>query len=333
MTIVVTGAAGFIGSNFVKLLLTQTTQPVISFDALTYAGNLKNISTIHNSNHTFIKGNICSQTDINQLFENHSIHTIYHFAAESHVDRSIQSSDPFIQTNIVGTQRLLDAAKHHNVSKFIHISTDEVYGTLSTNDPAFTEQHPIAPNSPYSASKASSDLLVRSYVETFNFPAIITRCSNNYGPFQFPEKLIPLMIHNACNNQPLPVYGNGKNIRDWIHVQDHATGILAASNHGKIGEVYNIGGECELENIDIVKRIIKHTNASESLIQYVSDRPGHDFRYAINNTKIKNECGFEPSISFEDGLIQTIEWYKQHTEWLADIISGDYQHYYKEQYQ
>ena len=287
MSILVTGAAGFIGSNFVRYLINQTDKVIVSYDALTYAGNLSNIHDLPTNQHMFVHGNICDKEPLRNTLKKYNIKTIVHFAAESHVDRSIMSSDPFVQTNIVGTQCLLDASKAHGIERFIHISTDEVYGTLKKDDAPFTEAHQIQPNSPYAASKAASDLLVRSYVETFNFPAIITRCSNNYGPYQFPEKLIPLMIHNAKNNIPLPVYGDGQNIRDWVHVDDHCAAIAAVLNKGQLGEVYNIGGECELKNIDIVKKIITQCNADEGLIQYVKDRPGHDFRYAMNISKIK----------------------------------------------
>ena len=332
MTLLVTGAAGFIGSNFVRYLIKQTSQNIISYDALTYAGNLSNIQDLPKDRHQFIHGDICNGDAVSQALKNHNVSTIVHFAAESHVDRSIQSADPFIQTNIVGTQRLLDAAKAHGVSKFIHVSTDEVYGTLQVSDPPFTEAHHIMPNSPYAASKAASDLLVRSYVETYDFPAIITRCSNNYGPYQFPEKLIPLMIHNACNNIPLPIYGTGENIRDWVHVEDHCEAIHAVLTQGNIGDVYNIGGECELTNIDIVKKIITICGADDSLMTFVKDRPGHDFRYAMDISKIKNELGVSPKMSFEKGLQDTIDWYMSNTKWLKSIINGDYQQYYKEQY-
>ena len=333
MSILVTGSAGFIGANFVRLLLESTDELVVSLDALTYAGNLDNIRDTLNDRHVFVHGNICDEALLEDVFTKYSIQSVIHFAAESHVDRSIMGSDPFIQTNIVGTQRLLDVSKKYSVNRFVHVSTDEVYGSLGMKDPAFTEDHPILPNSPYSASKASSDLLVRSYVETFGFPAIITRCSNNYGPYQFPEKLIPLMIHNALNNKPLPVYGTGENIRDWIHVSDHVSGILAVYNHGVNGDVYNIGSECELSNIKVVRQILLLCSASEDLIEYVKDRPGHDLRYAMNITKIKQDCQWEPTISFSDGLKETIKWYQDNNDWLMNIINGNYQSYYKEQYQ
>jgi len=333
MSILVTGSAGFIGSNFVRLLINVSREHIVSLDALTYAGNMDNLVNIPRDRHTFIHGNICDEQTLTEVFRKHEIKKVVHFAAESHVDRSIMSSDPFIQTNVVGTQRLLDASKTHGVESFVHVSTDEVYGTLNATEPAFTEHHHIQPNSPYSASKAASDLLVRSYVETFGFPAMITRCSNNYGPYQFPEKLIPLMIHNAKNNRPLPVYGDGSNIRDWIHVTDHCKGVLCVMEKGKTGEVYNIGGHSELKNIDIVHQIIDACGADSSLIQFVTDRPGHDFRYAMDISKIKRELGWSPEVSFSDGLSSTIQWYADNSEWLEKIISGDYQNYYKEQYQ
>lgn len=332
MSILVTGAAGFIGSNFLRILLANTDEKIIAYDALTYAGNLENIANLSKDQITFVHADICDKKVLIQTFEKFKVKKIIHFAAESHVDRSILSSEPFVQTNIVGTQRLLDASKKHGIERFIHISTDEVYGSLGLTDPAFVETSPIEPNSPYSASKAGSDLLVRSYIETFNFPAIITRCSNNYGPYQFPEKLIPLMIHNAHNNLPLPVYGNGKNIRDWIHVDDHSRAILSVFNNGTLGEVYNIGGESELTNIDIVQKIVNYCGANPALIQFVKDRPGHDFRYAIDIQKIKSQLGWQPKETFDEGLVKTIQWYKENHEWLNRIISGAYKDYYKEQY-
>ena len=333
MSILVTGAAGFIGSAFVRQYVKTTNQPVIALDALTYAGNMDNLAELDTDMYTFCHVNICDQGALNHVFESHAINTVIHFAAESHVDRSILGSDPFIQTNIVGTQRLLDASRLHKVSRFIHVSTDEVYGTLQADDDAFTEAHPIKPNSPYAASKASSDLLVRSYIETFGFPAMITRCSNNYGPYQFPEKLIPLMIHRAKSGDSLPVYGNGKNIRDWVHVDDHCRAIMAVLNQGSIGSIYNIGGNCERTNIRIVEDILDILGQSKDLIKYVTDRPGHDFRYAMNIQKIKDTLGWVPEVSFEDGLKQTVEWYQKNTEWIQRVISGEYKQYIKEQYQ
>jgi dTDP-glucose 4,6-dehydratase len=322
MSILVTGAAGFIGSNFVHFLINHTTEQVVSYDALTYAGHKANLDGLPADRHTFVHGNICDAQALETVLTQHNIQKIVHFAAESHVDRSIASAAPFIQTNVLGTQCLLDAAKQHNIQRFVHVSTDEVYGSLSETEPAFTEEHPIQPNSPYAASKASSDLLVRAYVETHQFPALITRCSNNYGPYQFPEKLIPLMIHHAKQGKPLPVYGQGLNIRDWIHVSDHCKGIYAVLTKGRDGEVYNIGGESERRNIDIVKTIIQAVGASENLIEYVTDRLGHDFRYAINISKIKQELDWEPEVSFEQGLADTIAWYNSHDDWIEAVVQS-----------
>jgi len=333
MSILITGAAGFIGSNFAHLIKQKTNEKIIALDALTYAGNRENINSIEDDQFIFENANICNEEYLKKIFEQYKIKKVIHFAAESHVDRSILSSDPFIQTNIVGTQRLLDVSREFNIERFVHVSTDEVYGTLGPKDPAFTELHQIQPNSPYAASKASSDLLVRSYVETFNFPALITRCSNNYGPYQFPEKLIPLMIHNATSGKSLPVYGDGLNIRDWVHVSDHCEAVYTVLEKGQVGEVYNIGGECELTNITIVKQIIDAVGASSDQIKYVKDRLGHDFRYAMNIDKIKNDLGWSPKVHFNDGLKSTIDWYKTNNEWLSRVVSGEYQTYYKEQYQ
>ncbi len=332
MSILVTGAAGFIGSNFIHLISKKIDQKIIALDALTYAGNRENIHHIESEQIIFEHKNICNKKDLESIFSKYNIQKVIHFAAESHVDRSIMSSDPFVQTNIVGTQILLDISKTSGVERFIHVSTDEVYGSLSKHEPGFNELHQIQPNSPYSASKASSDLLVRSYVETFGFPGIITRCSNNYGPYQFPEKLIPLMIHNATVGKQLPVYGDGENIRDWIYVEDHCDAIFSILNKGKIGNVYNIGGECELTNLTIVKSIIDSVGASDELISFVKDRPGHDFRYAMDINKIKNEIGWSPKVSFKEGLSKTIKWYQDNNDWLKRVISGEYQDYYKEQY-
>jgi dTDP-glucose 4,6-dehydratase len=259
------------------------------------------------------------------------VHSVIHFAAESHVDRSIQDSGPFVRTNILGTQVLLDAARAANVTKFVHVSTDEVYGSLGPTG-FFTEDTPLAPNSPYAASKAASDLLVRSYVHTFHFPALITRCSNNYGPYQFPEKLIPLFISNLLRDEPVPVYGDGQNVRDWIHVRDHCAGIHAVWKRGRVGEVYNIGGNCERTNLQLTHALLEALGKPATLIRYVPDRPGHDRRYAIDSGKIERELGWRPSISFEDGLRDTIAWYRAHDEWIAAIRSGEYVKYYERQY-
>ena len=349
-TILLTGGAGFIGSNFVHYWLEKyPTDQLINFDLLTYAGNLENLKAVEgNPNYTFIKGNIVDRAQVEALFTDYSIDLVVHMAAESHVDRSIQDSTPFVQTNVLGTQILLDVAKQNWEIKetdqlgqsftawkpgvrFLHVSTDEVYGALGSNG-EFSETTPIAPNSPYSASKAASDLLVRAFYKTHGFPGIITRCSNNYGPYQFPEKLIPLMISNALENHNLPVYGDGLQVRDWLHVKDHCRAIDAVVHGGRIGEVYNIGGNNEWQNIDIVKRILKELGKPESLIQHVKDRLGHDRRYAIDATKINSELEWLPEYTFEQGLPETIEWYKKNTNWWERIKSGEYLTYYQNQY-
>jgi len=268
---------------------------------------------------------------VNQVVADTRPDAIINFAAESHVDRSILDSGPFIQTNIVGTQVLLDAARKHEIARFVQVSTDEVYGSLGPEG-LFTEETPLAPNSPYSASKTAADLLVRAYHHTYGFPAITTRCSNNYGPYQFPEKLVPLFISNALADQPLPVYGKGENVRDWIHVSDHCRGIEAAWRHGKSGEVYNFGGKCELQNIEFTRRLLAVLGKPESLIKYVADRPGHDLRYAIDCSKAERELGWTPQVTFEEGLQSTVDWYRDHADWVARVKSGEYRSYYETQY-
>lgn len=344
--ILVTGGAGFIGSNFVKHMLSTHNYQIINIDALTYAGNLENLSDIENHpNYTFVKGDIADRELINEIFEKYEIDTVINFAAESHVDRSIENPEIFLTTNVLGTQALLDVAKKYwkvnpndkycrlykKDVKFLQVSTDEVYGTLG-KEGLFTETTPLAPNSPYSASKTSADLIVRAYYETFGMPINITRCSNNYGPYQFPEKLIPLMINNCLNDKELPVYGDGMQIRDWLHVKDHCTAIDTVLHKGKLGEVYNIGGNNEKANIEIVKLIINQLGKSEELIKYVQDRPGHDRRYAIDNSKITRELGWSPSYTFEQGIKETIEWYLGHKEWIQNIVSGEYNKYYQNMY-
>ncbi len=321
--ILVTGGAGFIGSNFILYMINKYPDyKIINFDMLTYAGNLDNLKTIEdNPNYQFIKGDISKNEDVATVMKKTDY--VVHFAAESHVDRSIEGPEIFVKTNVLGTQILLDQAKENKIKKFVHVSTDEVYGSLGKTG-YFTEDTPIAPNSPYSASKAGSDLLVRSYFETFGFPTVITRCSNNYGPFQFPEKLIPLMISNALEDKPLPVYGDGMNVRDWLYVEDHCAAIDTVLHEGKPGEVYNIGGSNEWHNIDIVKLILKEVGKPESLIEFVTDRLGHDRRYAIDATKIKNELGWEPSVQFEEGIKKTIQWYLENKTWLNRIQSNEY---------
>lgn len=331
--ILVTGGAGFIGSNFVRYMLhTHHDYSLINYDALTYAGNLENLESIENNpRYHFIKGDICDRDAVEKLFRQFKIDAVVHFAAESHVDRSILGPAIFVQTNVVGTQVLLDAAQKFSVEKFLHVSTDEVYGSLGA-DGKFTEETPLHPNSPYSASKASSDLLVLAYCHTFAFPGVVTRCSNNYGPYQFPEKLIPLMIANALNNKPLPVYGDGMNVRDWLYVGDHCSALDVVLHKGKSGEVYNIGGNNEKKNIEIVKLILENLNKPESLIQFVKDRPGHDRRYAIDATKIAEQLGWKPAHTFENGIVETIQWYLDNKPWWQRIISGEYQRYYEQQY-
>lgn len=332
-TMLVTGGCGFIGSNFIRWELeTYPDLAVINVDKLTYAGNLENLADLagHPRYH-FAKGDICDRAFLDHLLATHSIDAIINFAAESHVDRSILDSGPFIQTNIVGTQTLLDAARRAVIGRYLQVSTDEVYGSLGSTG-FFTEETPLAPNSPYSASKAAADMLVRAYCHTFGFPGIVTRCSNNYGPYQFPEKLIPLFISNALADQALPVYGSGENVRDWIHVLDHCRGIDAALRHGQPGEVYNFGGHAELRNIDLTQKLLVALGKSPTLIRYVADRAGHDFRYAIDTTKATKQLGWQPRVNFETGLQQTIEWYLGHRDWIERIKSGAYRDYYEQQY-
>lgn len=344
--ILITGGAGFIGSQFVKLMLEKYDYNIINLDLLTYAGNLENLKDIEDKkNYTFIKGDICDKVLVNEIFKKYEIDTVVNFAAESHVDRSIENPEIFLITNILGTQNLLENAKKYwkltpedkysreykDGVKYLQVSTDEVYGALG-EEGMFTETTPLNPNSPYSSSKASADMLVRAYYETFGMPMNITRCSNNYGPYQFPEKLIPLMINNCENDKPLPVYGDGMQIRDWLHVKDHCIAIDTVLHKGTIGEVYNIGGNNEKANIDIVKLIISTIGKSENLIKYVKDRPGHDRRYAIDNTKITTQLGWSPSYTFEQGIAETIQWYLNNKNWLEKITSGDYMKYYEKMY-
>jgi dTDP-glucose 4,6-dehydratase len=326
MKILVTGGCGFIGSNFIlHLLSAQKDCEIVNLDALTYAGNPDNLLSIANdTRYTFVKADICDQKACSELFVKHDFDAVVHFAAESHVDRSIEGPAEFVRTNVLGTQNLIECARlawagNWRAKRFIHISTDEVYGTLRATG-YFSETTPIAPNSPYSASKAGSDLIVRSYVETYGFPAIITRCSNNYGPFQFPEKLIPLMITNAMADIPLPVYGDGLNVRDWLHVSDHCRAIAAVLRSGKTGQVYNIGGSNEWHNIDIVKLVLKELGKKENLIRFVTDRLGHDRRYAIDAGKIKHDLGWAPEVKFDDGIRMTIAWYRENKWWWEKLL-------------
>lgn len=331
MRILVTGGAGFIGSNFIRyLLLKYDFYQVINLDLLTYAGNIENLVDIDNPNYTFVHNDIADYTCLADIFSKR-IDAIVNFAAESHVDRSIEDSGVFIRTNVEGTRVLLEAARKYRVKKFLQVSTDEVYGSLGVNG-YFTEDTPLDPSSPYSASKAAADLLVQAYYRTYGLPVNITRCSNNYGPYQFPEKLIPLMLTNALEEKPLPVYGDGLNVRDWLHVWDHCSALDLVLHHGRPGEVYNIGGNNELTNIEIVRLILEELGNPESLITYTKDRPGHDRRYAIDASKIKRELGWQPRIDFKQGLRRTIDWYCTNREWWKKVKSGEYQQYYKKMY-
>lgn len=332
-SILVTGGAGFIGSNFVRYMLDRHHDLlIVNFDKLTYAGNLENLSDVAgNPHYRFVKGDICDRAAVENVFSEYACDVVVHFAAESHVDRSILGPAVFVETNVLGTQVLLDVAQAHGVEKFLHVSTDEVYGSLGATG-KFNEETPLHPNSPYSATKAGSDLLALAAHHTFSLPVLVTRCSNNYGPYQFPEKLIPLMIANALNGKPLPVYGDGLNIRDWLYVEDHCSAIDAVLREGKVGEVYNIGGNNEWKNIDIVKRVLAELGKPESLISFVRDRPGHDRRYAMDASKIERELGWKPALNFEEGLSRTIAWYKDHRTWWTRVMTGEYREYYKRQY-
>ena len=344
--ILVTGGAGFIGSHLVRLLVNKyPNYHTVNMDVLTYAGNLENLKDIENKdNYSFVKCDICDLKKVKQVFEDYQIDRVIHLAAESHVDRSIKDPFSFAQTNVMGTLSLLQAAKNYWNDKFenklfYHVSTDEVYGSLG-KEGYFTEKTNYDPHSPYSASKASSDHFVRAFSDTYGLPTVISNCSNNYGPFQFPEKLIPLFINNIVNNKPLPVYGKGENVRDWLYVEDHARAIDDIFHKGKLNETYNIGGFNEWKNIDLIKVLVKVVDkllgrsegSSEKLITYVADRAGHDLRYAIDATKIKEELGWEPSLQFEEGIEKTIKWYLENKDWMNNVTSGNYQEYYKKMY-
>jgi dTDP-glucose 4,6-dehydratase len=332
-TILVTGGSGFIGANFIQYLLKMSQDIfIVNLDKLTYAGNPENLKAIENNkNYKFIKGDICNQELVEFLFKEYSFDSVINFAAESHVDRSIHNPNIFIETNVMGTATLISVAKRfwgNNSSnkRFLQVSTDEVYGTLpeDNKDIKFTEKTPLQPHSPYSASKTSADCIVQSYFDTFGFPTLITRCSNNYGPYQFPEKLIPLIIHNAINDKPLPIYGDGKQIRDWLYVEDHCDAIWIVLNKGKQGEIYNIGGNNEIQNIEIVKHILDYLEKPHSLITYVKDRLGHDRRYAIDACKIRKDLDWEPKYTFENMIKETIDWYLDNSNWVDNVVSGDY---------
>ncbi len=323
--ILVTGGAGFIGSNYINSILSQSDDLIVNIDKLTYAGNLENLKEVDSkSNYHFVKGDITNSELIDYLFVKYGITHVVNFAAESHVDRSILGSEVFFRTNVIGTNVLLEAAKRHNVEKFLQVSTDEVYGSLGPTG-LFTETTPLSPNSPYSSSKASADMMAMSFFHTYGMPVVITRCSNNYGQLQFPEKLIPLMIINALNDKKLPVYGDGMNVRDWIYVIDHNKAIDLVLEKGKVGEVYNIGASREMPNIEIVKLILNKLGKGEELIEYVKDRLGHDRRYAIDSSKIQNELGWSPQFDFENAIENTIDWYLNNKNWWERIISGEYQ--------
>jgi dTDP-glucose 4,6-dehydratase len=348
MKILVTGGAGFIGSHVVRLLVNKyPNYSIVNLDKLTYAGNLENLSDIEQKpNYKFVKGDICDASFIESLFSREQFNAVIHLAAESHVDRSIASPVEFVMTNVIGTVNLLNAARHHHghadgvFKKFYHISTDEVYGTLGS-DGLFTETTAYDPHSPYSASKASSDHFVRAYYDTYKLPVVISNCSNNYGPYHFPEKLIPLAINNIKNNKPVPVYGKGENVRDWLFVEDHARAIDLIFHTAATGSTYNIGGHNEWKNIDVIrllcalmdKKLSRAPGTSEQLITFVKDRAGHDLRYAIDASKLKNDLGWTPSVNFEQGLEQTVDWYLSHEDWLNEVTSGNYLHYYEQQYE
>ena len=334
MKILITGGAGFIGSCFVRLLLFEAdaTLEILNVDKLTYAGNLENLAPIaQDPRYRLLHADIADARTMEQVFADFRPEAVIHFAAESHVDRSIMSPDPVIHTNLRGTYTLLESARHQGIERFVHVSTDEVYGSIDPPDEA-TEEYPLKPSSPYSASKAGSDLLALSYSKTYRLPVIVTRASNNYGPYQFPEKLIPLMIANAMDGKPLPVYGDGMQVRDWLYVEDHCRAIRTILEKGRMGEIYNIGGNRSLPNLDVVHKILTATGQPESLIRYVADRPGHDRRYALSSEKLSGETDWAPQVDFETGLERTVNWYRSNPSWVANVRSGEYQNFYATNY-
>lgn len=337
MRLLVTGGAGFIGSNFIRYLLAEHADTeVTNLDKLTYAGNLENLADLADTpafqrRYRFVRGDIAEAAPLAEVFRA-GFDAVINFAAESHVDRSIESAEPFLRTNLLGTHALLEAARRHGVARFVQISTDEVYGS-APDGVSFAEEAPLRPSSPYAASKAAADLLVLSYVHTYRFPALVLRCSNNYGPYQFPEKLIPLMIANALEDKPLPVYGDGLQVRDWIHVEDHCRAISRALEKGRLGEVYNIGGVALHTNLEVIRTLLRLLGKPESLITFVEDRPGHDRRYALESAKLRRELGWSPCHSFEEGLERTVAWYRSHGEWLRRCRSGAYRDYYERHYE
>ncbi len=334
MTLLITGGAGFIGSNFIRFMLDRHPEDrIVNVDALTYAGDLESLEDLEvHPRYAFEKADICDRPAIERIATKHGVDAVINIAAESHVDRSIVGASEFVRTNIVGTSVLLEIARERKIGRFLQVSTDEVYGSLGATG-KFTEETPLHPNSPYSASKASADMLALAYHHTFGVPVVVTRCSNNYGPYQFPEKLIPLMIANALNDKRLPVYGDGKNVRDWLHVGDHCEAIDVVFRRGRVGEVYNVGGNTERLNIDLVRLILQHLGKPESLITFVKDRPGHDRRYAIDSSKIQRELGWKPTRTFEKGIAETIDWYLGHQDWWKRIMSGEYRNYYRKMYE
>jgi dTDP-glucose 4,6-dehydratase len=332
MNILVTGGAGFIGANHVRLLLDESDDHVVNLDALTYAGNLENLAGCEDHpRYTFVRGDVRDRALVRRVLRDHAVDAVVHFAAESHVDRSVEGPEVFVTTNVLGTEILLEEARAAGVQRFVMVSTDEVYGSLGAEG-MFTETTPLAPNSPYAASKAAADLMCRSFSKTFGFPVMITRCSNNYGPYQFPEKLIPLMIANALEDKPLPVYGDGQNVRDWLFVGDHCRAVDLVMRRGRPGEIYNIGGNNEMKNLDLVTWLVDRLGRSQDLITFVQDRPGHDRRYAIDAGKLERELGWRPSVDRETGLGRTVDWYLEHREWWEKIRSGAYRDYYDRMY-